>query len=121
MMTPDQSKTVRRAYNHLISHENRGWDDLDDFMDYLEYLNDDELHREADVLLSSHANANVRCHQDHDPKDCFIPLLIEAVGSILDLYKETGLMHAKNKYVVQYYLAMNQANMIKVDNTLMKS
>lgn len=119
-MTTDQRNIVRQAYLHLLGHENRGWDELDDLVDYLEFLNDDELHRESDLLYSQHRGASVKCHQQHDRKECFIPILVEAVNIILELYKETGAMHPKNKYILQYYLAMNQVNMILVEDQSVK-
>lgn len=120
MMSPDQRTIVRQAYTHLIGHENRGWDELDDYVEYLDYLTNDELHRECDVLYSQHRGVAVKCHQKHSPSQCFIPLLVEAVSAILELYKESGHLHDKNKYILQYYLAMNQANMILIDGNLMK-
>jgi len=110
-MTSDQKELVRQAYSHLIGREDRGWDSLDDYIDYLEYLDDDQLSREAGVIYLSHAGA-VGCGENHPREECFIPVLVEASAAILDLYAESGSMHEKNKYILQYYLAMNQAGMI---------
>ena len=115
-MSPEQRKTVTSVYNHLISKESRGWDDLDDYLDMLEYLDNDQLHREADVLYLQHCRGPVKCHQDHPREQCFVPLLVDAVSSILELYKESNAMHPKNRYILQYYLAMYQAGMILVDS-----
>lgn len=116
MMTPDQVKIVSRTYNHLIESEKRGWDVLDDYIDYLEYLDDDQLHREADVVHYSYANVPLRCPQEHSKEKCFVPLLVEAVGYIIELYKERGSLHEKNKYILHYFLAMHQAEMIVVES-----
>lgn len=115
MMTKDQSKTVIQVYNHLLENEKRGWDGLDDYMDYLEYLDNDQLHREADVVYMQHRNGPVKCKQEHAIEQCLIPIMVEAVGAILELYKETNNLHDKNRYILQYYLAMNQADMIVMD------
>ena len=112
MMSPEQRKVVTQAYNHLMEREGRGWDGLDDLMDYLDYLDDDQLHREADVVHEQHSRGKVKCHQDHPIENCFIPMLVDAAGAILELYKETNFLHVKNRYVLQYYLAMQQTNMI---------
>lgn len=120
MMTPDQRSVVRKVYTHLLGHENRGWDELDDFVEYLDYLTNDELHRESDVLYSQHRGVAVKCQQKHKKEECFIPLLVDAVGAIIELYKETNHLPIKNKYILQYYLAMNQANMIVIDGQLVK-
>ena len=116
-MNPDQSKIVIQVYNHLIENEKRGWDGLDDYMDYLEYLDNDQLHREADVVYSQHRTRTVKCQQEHAIEKCLIPIMVEAVGAILELYKETDSLHDKNRYILQYYLAMNQADMIVLDDS----
>ena len=117
MMTPEQRKVVSSAYSHLMEKEARGWDGLDDCMEYLAYLDDDQLHREADVIHSQHSHGKVRCQQDHPIEHCFIPMLVDAVAAILELYKETNYMHPKNRYVLQYYLSMQQVGMIIYDES----
>ena len=114
-MNPEQRKVVTKVYNHLLESEKRGWDGLDDYIDYLEYLSDDQLHREADVIFEIHSRGRTKCQQDHPIENCFVPILVEAVSAILELYKETNSMHPKNKYILQYYLAMQQADMIVVE------
>lgn len=114
-MSEEQVRVVVQVYNHLLERENRGWDDIDNYLDLLEYLNDDELHREADVVYTGHQNRTVRCQQNHAKESCFIPLLVEASSAILDLYKETNQLHVKNKYILQYYIAMNQSELIVVE------
>lgn len=116
MMSDDQRKVVVQVYTHLMENEARGWDSLDDFMDHLDYLDNDQLHREADVIYERHRTSEVRCQQDHAREKCFIPLLVDSVGAILELYKETNNLHDKNRYILQYYLAFNQANMIIVSD-----
>lgn len=117
MMTPEQRKVVTQAYNHLLEKEARGWDGLDDCMDCLEYLDDDQLHREADVIHAQHTLGKVRCQQNHPIEHCFIPMLVDAASAILELYKETSSMHPKNRYILQYYLAMQQVGMIICDSS----
>jgi hypothetical protein len=115
MMTPEQTKNVVFVYNHLIDKENRGWDALDDYIQTLEYLGDEELCIEVEIAYAYHDGFQVKCEQTHTKEQCFIPLLVEAVCSIVELYKKTGDMHQKNKYILHYYLAMDQAKMILVD------
>lgn len=114
-MTTEQRKIVTEVYNHLLESENRGWDGLDDYIGFLDYLDNDQLHREADVVYSKHRLGPTKCAQDHTKEKCFIPVLIEAVDAILELYKESGSLHEKNKYILQYYIAMNQAGMILLE------
>ena len=111
-MSKDQVKTVVFVYNRLMENEKRGWDAIDDYMDWLEYLDDDQLHREVDVMYEIHGRQQVKCSKDHGKEECLIPMLLEAVGAIIDLYKETGDLHEKNKYILQYYLALTQSDMI---------
>lgn len=116
MMSREQYKTVVQVYFHLLENEKRGWDGLDDYMNYLEYLDNDQLHREADVIYAYHKHRGVRCQEDHPKEKCLVPLLVDSVGAILDLYKETNNLHQRNRYILEYYLAMNQAEMILLED-----
>ncbi len=115
MMSREQYKVVVQVYLHLLDNEKRGWDGLDDYMNYLEYLDNDQIHRESDVIYSYHKNVKVRCEDKHAESQCLLPLMVECVGVILELYKETNNLHQKNRYILEYYLSMNQAGMILVD------
>ncbi|MCX9024621.1 MAG: hypothetical protein OIN85_00830 [Candidatus Methanoperedens sp.] len=115
MMSSDQKKVVIQTYNHLIENEKRGWDDLDDYMEYLDYLDNAQLKREVDVIYANHRGQTVKCQQNHAKEKCFIPVLVEAVNAILELYKDKEDMHKKNRYILQYYLAMNHAKMILLE------
>jgi len=116
MMDHEEKELVTYVRSHLLKNEERGWDALDNYILYLEYLDNDQLHREADVVYSEHNKGRVRCENKQHPREqCFIPDLHEAVGIILGLYKETGQLHDKNRYILQYYLAMTHAKMIVVD------
>lgn len=112
MMTSEQSKIVSQVFRQFASSEELGWGELDDNLCLLEYLDDDQLHREADVLLTKHQRGNPECRVKHDKSACFVPKIIEAVSIILELYKETGNLHKNNKYVLQYYLALTQISHI---------
>jgi hypothetical protein len=114
-MNLEQVRVVAEVYRQFMaSEESRGWEPIDDYLDFLEYLDNDQLHREADVILEQHKGLNVKCEKDHPQVECLVPKLLEAAAAILDLYRETGELHKKNKYILQYYLACNQAGMIKV-------
>lgn len=115
MMNSEQRKVVVSVYNHLLANETRGWDGLDDYIEYLDYLTDDQLHRECDVIHEIHSRGQVKCNVDHPKEKCFVPIMFDAVTAILELYKETNNLHPKNKYILQYYLAMQQADMIVVE------
>lgn len=114
-MSQEQIKSVTTAYNHLMESEKRGWDILDELITYLGYLDDNQLQIEARIVYEKYNGSPVKCSQDHPKDKCFIPVLIDAVGAILELYKETKNLHGKNKYILQYYLAIEQSGMIVVD------
>jgi hypothetical protein len=113
MMSPEQTKIVTVVYDRFISNESRGWDGVDEYLEMLEYLDDDQLHREADVLFSTHKSKSMGCPYRHkDPNACFVKHILEAVEAILDLYKETGQMHKNNRYILANYLALTQSEQI---------
>lgn len=116
MMTPEQVKTVTQVYHTLMQNEERGWDSLDDCMDMLEALDDDQLHREVDVIYEKHKLGKAKCKITHSETECFIPTLIDAVSSIMELYKKTGYLHKNNRYILQSYLALDQVGEILVDS-----
>lgn len=118
-MNSDQAKNVALVYRRFIASEKFGicggegmWDGLDDYMDQLEYLDDNQLHREADVVLMGHKQGKPDCGQNHTQSECFISQIVDAVDAILEQYKETGNLHKNNKYILQYYLAISQAGMV---------
>ena len=115
MMTKEQVKITSQVYNHLMENEKRGWDDLDDYLSYLEYLDNDQVHREADVVYCQQQGQDLRCHSEHPVEQCLIPIMVESVGAIIELFKETGNLHEKNRYILEYYLAMSQCGMILVN------
>lgn len=115
MMSPTQAKIVAEVYRHFIERENTPWTPMDDLLDYLEYLDDDQLHREADVIYLMQINRNPRCERDHEKSACFIPVLIDAIVAILDLYKDTNQLHKNNRYILQYYVACSQMGGIITD------
>ena|SRR5579859_6158932 len=117
MMDHEEKEIVTYVRSHLLDRETRGWDALDEYMQYLDYLDNDQLHREVDVAYCEHSKGLVRCEKDHPREECFMPMLYDAVGIILELFKETGQLHDKNKYILQYYLAMNHAKMIVVSES----
>lgn len=98
-----------------MENEANGWDQIDDDMGKLDWLDDDQLHREADVMLEIHGRGEPHCAKEHDTSECFIPILIEACGLITELYKETGYLHKNNRYVLQNYLAIGNAGIIIID------
>lgn len=116
MMSPDEARNVGYVYRRLIeSDETRGWEAFDDSLERLSWLDDAQLTREAEVTFCHHQGKNPRCPKEHDIGKCFIPMLIEAVNSILELYRETTALHPKNRYVLECYIAIDHEKMIVTD------
>lgn len=116
MMTQDQVKIVTRVYNKFFESEtSSSWTEIDHYLSLLEFIDDDQLFRESDVLYSAHNRGIPTCDLNHPREECFIPIIMDAVKAILDLYKETNYLHKNNRYILQYYLALSQAQMILVD------
>lgn len=113
MLNPDQKRVVSQVYNHLIEHERPRWDNIDDYILMLEYLDDDQLFREVEVIYEKHKYGTVACSEQHSPDKCFVPLLVESVGYLLALYRNvTDAFHPNNTYIFHYYLALDHAGLI---------
>lgn len=113
-MTPDQIKTVTEVYRKFADSDNdeTEWTNIDEHMSSLEWLGDNQLTIEAEVKYNEQKKGTPRCPANHSHEHCFIPVVIDAVTAILDLYKETKQLHPKNKYILQYYLALSQDGFI---------
>ena len=109
MLSSDQIKNITFVYVSLLDSELNGWENLDDFLEILEWLDDLELYREAEILYSYHKNENMGCPYPHQEGSvCFVKNILDAVEAITDLYKETGNLHLKNRYILANYLALCQ-------------
>jgi hypothetical protein len=107
MLSSDQTKNITYLYNKFLDSELNGWTNLDNFLELLEYLDDDQLYRECEVLYSHHKRKTMGCPYEHTKDSvCFVKGILEAVEAITDLYQETGNLHPNNRYVLAYYLAL---------------
>ena len=113
MMTPTQAKNITYLYDRFIESDAKGWNALDDYMELLGFLDNDQLYREAEVLYSHQKNKKMGCPYLHSEGTvCFVVRILEAVEAITDLYKETGSLHPKNRYILENYLALCQDQQI---------
>lgn len=114
MMTKDQQEVVSQVYRRFYDADanDKNWTNIDEQMHMLDWLDDNQLIVEAAVLYQIQTAGEPRCNQKHPITECFIPLVIDAVTSILDLFAETGSLHEKNRFILQYYLAMSQVGFI---------
>lgn len=113
MLTPEQSKNITFLYTKFLESEPKGWTNLDDYLELLDFLDDKQIYLESEVLYSFHRTKNMGCPFIHgEGTICFVPRVLEAVESILELYEETGNLHPKNRYVLSNYLALCQDGQI---------
>lgn len=112
MMTPEQTKIVKLVYNRFIGSESNKWNEIDDNLEFVSYLNDKELIEEVRVKLEKHSWGTFRCNEEHAIEICFAPIILESVLAIDDLYKATGELHEKNRYILTYFMTMCELGLI---------
>lgn len=114
MMTPDQQKTVLQVYRRFVESDlsDTEWTDVDEAMSMLEWIDDSQLVKEASVKIMEHMAGTPKCNQYHGDLPCFVPTIIEASTYIVDLYNSTENLHPKNRFILQYYLALSQVGFI---------
>lgn len=115
MMTPDQVQIVTKVYRKFYENDNKNeeWTPVDESMSLLDWLTNDELVQETEIRYFRQKNGNPRCGVDHPGKECFVPIVLDAVLAILDLYKETKNLHPNNRFVLQYYLSLSHVGAIR--------
>lgn len=113
MLTTEQIKNITFVYTAIMDSEAKGWSNLDNYLELLEFLDDSELYRESEVLYSYHKNQKMGCPYPHNEgSSCFVENIMEAVEAITDLYKETGNLHPKNRYLLANYISLVQDGQI---------
>jgi len=116
MMSEDQVKSLKEVYRNFLNHDyNRSWTDMDYLLYDLDYLNDEQTVIEAETQLFRHGMGILKCKEDHGESTCLVPLLMECVGAICDLWQETNELHPKNRYVLHNYLAVSHKGIIYVE------
>jgi hypothetical protein len=113
MINKEQASNISYLYARFMESELKGWCEIDNYLELLEFLDDDQLYRETEILYSYHRNKNMGCPYVHtEDMRCFVPIILEAVEAITDLYKETNNLHPKNRYIISNYLALCQGGQI---------
>lgn len=116
MMTEEQGKLVSKVYGQLWDTDkaNIEWNEIDDLLEKLDFLNDQEMVNEATVLLIKHLTGVVTCGNSNCKEDgCFVKKLVSASDSILTLYRETKYLPTKNRYILANYLALSHLDIVK--------
>jgi len=103
--------TKRESLEAVLSRfkeiDNNGkWTKIDDFMSYLEWIDDAQLAREADVLFEKHKLGDPRCPSSHPRNKCLVPRIMDSVDLILDCYQEDGRLDPDHKYILRYYVTL---------------
>ena len=62
MLTQEQSKNILYVYTKLIGNENEGWSVIDDLLESIQWITDQEISAEAEILYSHHKNKNLILH-----------------------------------------------------------
>jgi hypothetical protein len=114
MLSKEESEVVTVVFNRFLESEESTWTEIDENIDFISYLNDSELVKECQVKYDSHCVGTFRCNQEHEQQYCFAPFILEAVEVILDLYERCGELHPNHYYILSYYLALSEMNMIFV-------
>lgn len=117
MMTREESEVVKMVYSRFMQNEDYSWTEMDDELEMLSWLKDDELIQEAEIKYFDHSKGLFRCRHDHPMTSCMAPLILESVEAILALHDETGELHPKNRYVLQYYIVFTEMKLIFIDKT----
>lgn len=114
-MTPDQAATVTKVYRKFVNNDQMesDWTPIDEQMSMLEWINDEQLLIEASVKLEKLKKGNPRCAIDHPGKECWVPLVLDAIEAILGIHKENKILHPHNRFILQYYLALAQIGAIR--------
>lgn len=113
MMTDDEGQVVRIVYERFLDSESQDWGDLDCNLEFFDWLHDKELINEVRIKQINHLRGKfLRCTSDHDQESCFAPVIMEAVGYILDLWDSTRILHERNRYVLLYYVSMSEMGLI---------
>ena len=109
MLNAAEVKNLTYVYDFFMSSETKGWDRLDDYLVVTEWIDDTQIFKECDILYGYHKGKKMGCPYQHGPgATCFVKFILEAVESIVELYKKTEYLHPNNRYILCYYLALSQ-------------
>lgn len=108
MMTQEETKNVVYVYDKLMKNETENeWTSIDDIIELIQMISDKELFVESSILYSEQKGKNIGCPYLHkEGTICFVTNILEAVESIIDLYEESRSLHANNRYILEYYVAL---------------
>lgn len=108
MITLEQAKVLREILGKFNKSEVLEWTSLDESMVHLSELEDGQLANEAEAFMELHTKHQARCASDHPIEECFVPVIVEGIGFILDDYQDTKNHLPKNsRYILEYYISLS--------------
>lgn len=102
---------VYKRFEEADGHQTK-WTNLDTNMEYLAWLDDEQLVKEAGYVLEGHMKVEPRCKIDHNQEDCFVPTIIKAATYIIFDYQIGGKLLSKDRYVLEYYISLSSVGEI---------
>jgi len=115
-MSIDQENSVKIIYRNFLTNDyNRGWINVDNSLHRLSFLNDDQTVIEAECQIYRHSLGKLKCADSHDESACLVPQMMDAVNAICELYQETKILHPKNRYILDNYLAISHEKIVYVE------
>jgi hypothetical protein len=107
--TEESEYIVDRVFRRFaeIDDKQTKWTMLDTNMSMLEWLDDAQLVRESEVVLLEHRAGKPRCKMNHSEERCFAPTIVDAAEHIIGWYKKGGKLSKDNRYVLEYYIALD--------------
>lgn len=106
--TPEE--TIDKVFQKFAEADDRQtkWTNLDTNMENLEWLDDEQLVKEATVAFGTLIKGKPRCNYDHKDGDCFVPTILSAVSYIIEDYDFNKIADLPNErqYVLRYFLSL---------------
>lgn len=112
MNEEEKIKIVRQVFDRLSQSEEETWTDIDTYLEMVQFLDDDQLMREAEVQFLAHKGQVLRCKIEHKHSECFAPKFPLAAGVIIDDYIKRGKLAKNARYIIEYYLTLSYLKVI---------
>lgn len=121
-MTRDEENSTKLVYIAFLENDyGRKWEDIDEKLWELEFLNDEETITEVEIQIHTHSDGIVKCSEEHKNGKCLVPELFESINAILGLWSETGYLNEKNRYILHNYLATSYMGLyMLINNKIVK-
>lgn len=109
--TPEEITDL--IYKNILKSEEGGWSDLDDNLEFYDYLTDKEVFVEASIKRRSHIKTGIRCDTEHEQKECNAPMFLEMVTYLLKRFEDSEFLSERDRYLLLNYLAMSEMGILR--------